>query len=191
MGQDPDIEAPNNELTYSIIDGDTDGAFAISDAGAITVNGDNKIDFETTAVYTLTVQVADGGNPSLTDTQDITVNVNDVNEAPTLENTTLQVSENSVNGANVGDITGEDPDTTVPFNTLTYSITDGDTDGAFAISDAGAITVNGDNKIDFETISSYELIVTVADGGTPALIGTATIMVNVTDVNPDFDGSYS
>ena len=191
MGQDPDIEAPNNELTYSIIDGDTDGAFAISDAGAITVNGDNKIDFETTAVYTLTVQVADGGNPSLTDTQDITVNVNDVNEAPTLENTTLQVSENSVNGANVGDITGEDPDTTVPFNTLTYSITDGDTDGAFAISDAGAITVNGEDKIDFETISSYELIVTVADGGTPALIGTATIMVNVTDVNPDFDGSYS
>ena len=193
MGQDPDIEAPNNELTYSITDGNTDGAFAISDAGAITVNGDNKIDFETTAVYTLTVQVADGGSSdevtdggtsALTDTATITVNVTDVNEAPTLEDETLQVSENSVNETVVGTITGEDQDTTAPNNVLTYSITDGNINEAFAISSStGEITVNGEDKIDFETISSYELIVTVADGGSSVLIGTATITVNVNDVN--------
>ena len=184
MGQDPDTEAPNNELTYSIIDGDTDGAFAISDAGEITVNGDNKIDFETTAVYTLTVQVADGGTSALTDTATITVNVNDVNEAPTLENTTLQIAENSANEMAVETITGEDQDTTAPNNVLTYSITDGNINEAFAISSStGEITVNGEDKIDFETISSYELIVTVADGGNPSLTDTATITVNVNDVN--------
>ena len=183
MGQDPDIEAPNNELTYSITDGNTNEAFAISDAGEITVNGDNKIDFETISSYELIVTVADGGTPALTDTATITVNVNDVNEAPTLADEIFELLENLVDGASVGDIMGQDPDIEAPNNELTYSITDGNTNEAFAISDAGEITVNGDNKIDFETISSYELIVTVADGGTPALTDTATITVNVNDVN--------
>ncbi len=185
MGQDPDIEAPNNELTYSITDGNTDGAFAISSStGEITVNGEDKIDFETTPFYTLTVQVDDGGSSALTDTATIMVNVTDVNEAPTLEDVTLQIAENSVDEMAVETITGEDQDTTAPNNVLTYSIIDGDTDGAFAISSStGEITVNGEDKIDFETTPFYTLTVQVADGGAPVLIGTATIMVNVTDVN--------
>ena len=298
--QDPDIEAPFNSLTYSITSGNTNDAFAISNTGTITVNGDGKIDFETTAIYTLTVTVADGGSPALTGTATITINVNDVNEAPTntapvitsqngedtfaltlneniqtvatiiatdvdanttlsyslsghdsgvyditqggvltfkvdyipnyemprddrnglrtngnqgywtlvtvsdglltdeilikvtiqdvneaptLADTTLQISENSINGASVGDITGQDPDAAAPNNSLTYSITGGNTNDAFAISNTGAITVNGDGKIDFETTETYTLTVRVADGGSPALTDTATITINVNDVN--------
>lgn len=71
-----DVDSP--ALTYSITGGNDAGRFAIDSAtGALTLAA--ALDYETTTSYVLTVQVSDG---TLTDTQQITVNVTDV-----LENT--------------------------------------------------------------------------------------------------------
>ena len=89
---DPDA---GDTLSYAITGGDPGGAFAIDSAtGEITVADSSQLDFETSPVFNLTVTVTDAGG--LTDTAAVTVNVTDVNEAPTvsLQNTITLLSEN-------------------------------------------------------------------------------------------------
>ena len=289
-----DVDA-GTTLTYSITAGNTNDAFAIGSAtGAITVNGENKLDYETTPSYSLTVSVSDGdlaGTATVTITVtdieemvtftvtvsvvdtgsgliaepisdlvvsqipentaytatpatagatpigavtwalsgddataftidatsgmvrmigrdfeapvdadnnnvylatiiatdsasnvaniDIAITVTDTNEAPTITGTTMfTIAENAGDGAMVGTIIGADVDA---GTTLTYSITAGNANDAFAIGSAtGAITVNGQNKFDYETTPAYLLTVTVSDS---SLEATATVTINVEDVN--------
>ena len=151
-------------LTYTLSTHDV-ALFEITDAGVLNFKTDyipdyenprnsrGKIDEEADQEYSVLVTVSDGVS---TDKQKITVTIADANDAPTLADTTLQIAENSANETVVETITGEDQDATAPNNVLTYSITDGNTDVAFAISSStGAITVNGEDKIDFETTASY------------------------------------
>ena len=162
-------------LTYSMTAGNA-GVFALDSAtGVITVSGDHPLDYETTPSYSLTVAVSDG---SLTATATVTINVTNVNEAPTITSSTFTIAENAGDGATVGTITGTatDADTT-----LTYAMTAVNAGHAFALDSAtGAITVNGNNKLDHETTPSYSLMVTVSDG---SLEATATVTITVTDID--------
>ena len=75
---DPD---PGQSLTYSIAGGNTNGAFAIhASTGKITVANSVALDFETTPVFSLTIQVLDNGVPNLLDKQVVTVNLTDIVE---------------------------------------------------------------------------------------------------------------
>jgi hypothetical protein len=68
---------PGDVLTYSILSGNTGGAFAInSSTGQITVANSAAVDFETNPTFSLTVQVKDQTN--LTDTAIVTVNLNNL-----------------------------------------------------------------------------------------------------------------
>ncbi len=68
-GSDPDT---GNTLTYSLLAGNTGGAFAIDSAsGQLTVA--NSAALGATPVFDLTVQVQDNGSPALTDTATVTV----------------------------------------------------------------------------------------------------------------------
>ena len=182
----------NSTPTYSLSDHDS-GVYDITQGGVLSFKSDYIPNYEmprdesgdrtdiNNQVYKTVVMVSD---ETEMDKIEIRVTIQDVNEAPTITSSnTFTVAENSTNGVIVGDITSQDPDIEAPFNSLTYSITSGNSNDAFAISNTGTITVNGDGKIDFETTPSYTLIVEVADGGSPALTGTATITVNVNDVN--------
>ncbi len=67
----------DDPLTYSILSGNTNDAFAISSTtGELTVNASTALDFETTPVFNLTVQ-ADDGNGGIS-MVDITINLNDI-----------------------------------------------------------------------------------------------------------------
>jgi putative intracellular protease/amidase len=80
MASDPD---QGQTLSYTIVGGNTNGAFAINAAtGAVTVANAAALDFETNPVFTLTVQVTDNGQPALFDTGEITIHLQDVNESP-------------------------------------------------------------------------------------------------------------
>ena len=69
-------------------------------------------------------------------------------------------------------------------NTLSYAITGGNTGSAFAIDSAtGEITVANSAALDFETTPTFNLMVQVTDDGTPNLNDTATVTINVTDLN--------
>ncbi|MFO1002763.1 MAG: cadherin domain-containing protein [Planctomycetaceae bacterium] len=70
-------------LSYSIVSGNTAGAFAINAAtGAITVANAGALDYETNPLFQLEIQVSDDAADSLSDTATITIELQDVVEAP-------------------------------------------------------------------------------------------------------------
>ena len=169
---DPDA---GDTISYAT-GGNADGAFAIDANGQITVANGSLLDHETAPSRTLTVTVTDSGG--LTDTATVTVGVTDVNEAPTAADASFTIAENAGTNAVVGSVTASDPDA---GDTISYAITGGNADGAFAIDANGQITVANGSLLDHETAPSRTLTVTVTDAA--GLTDTATVTVGVTDVN--------
>ncbi|GMH50625.1 hypothetical protein TL16_g00827 [Triparma laevis f. inornata] len=162
---------------------------------------ENKVtfDFETNNVYQTRMIVTDAGtgsHKSLPSSAVVVVYVDDVNEAPYfLPNEELEygrefyVAEDAALGTTVGLAEALDPDTDGDWSAITYSITggnvrfDGD-DPTFAIDPAsGAITVDylKEGGTNLEYPYTYELDVTVEDGG--SLRATTQLTIEVTNTN--------
>lgn len=70
VGQDID----NDQLTYTIVSGNTDDGFAIDETtGVITVNNVDAIDFETNPAFNLQVQVTDSEGQAATSDVDVSL----------------------------------------------------------------------------------------------------------------------
>ena len=163
-------ENPNTDtLTYSLR-GTDGGSFTInSSTGQIKTKDD--LDYETKSTYYVAVFVRDGkdidGNPDTADDNsiDVIINVTDVNEAPAFDSglpTSLNVVENAAAGVDIGNpLSATDPDNDSAFNTLTYSLDEGD-GAAFEIDGNGQITTK--DALDKETKSRYRVTVSVTDG---------------------------
>lgn len=167
-------------LTWSIVGGDTGLTFAIDPAtGTLSVFDNAVLDFETNPVFTLTVSVTDG---EFTRSGAVTINLTNVNEPPRFTSAgPFSIAERSPNGSTVGQLTGADPDA---GTTLRFSITGGNTSGAFAIDpDNGTITVANRTALDFAVNPTFALTAQLSDGDR---FVTAQVSVNVVDV-PEFD----
>ncbi|MFN2588456.1 MAG: cadherin domain-containing protein [Actinomycetota bacterium] len=177
-----DEDQPAQSLTYSITGGNALGAFQIgSNTGAITVADTSDLDYETNPTFNLTVKAEDDGSPVEDDSDTITINLNDLNEAPVVNAATLSLAENSPNGTSVGTATFTDQDA---GQTHTFAITGGNTGGAFQINPGtGEITVADTSDVDFETNPTFNLTVEVTDDGSPNQSGSNTVTVNLTNVN--------
>lgn len=190
---------PGTSLNFVITSGNLGGVFNInSGSGEIFVAG--KLDYEplpTDKKYTLSVLAADNGNPALSATATVTINVRDVNEPPFIrQNQIFAVDENANNGTVVSQqipggspvdhVIASDPDAG-SAGTLSYSIVSGNDEGRFTIdATTGQIKVVNNTTVgplDFETRQVYNLIVKATDGGTSPLSDTANIVVNVRDIN--------
>ncbi|QQL43871.1 cadherin domain-containing protein [Sulfuriroseicoccus oceanibius] len=166
-----DVDA-GDSASFAITSGNTGGAFAVDAAGNITTA--TALDYETTSSYALVVTVTDNGG--LTDTAALNVNVTNVNEAPVATDGSGSLAEDATVGSAVATVAVSDPDA---GDSASFAITSGNTGGAFAIDTAGNITTA--TALDYETTSSYALVVTVTDGG--GLTDTAAVNVSVTNVN--------
>jgi hypothetical protein len=179
IATDPDA---GQTLTYSIISGNTNNAFAInSTTGTLTVNTSSALNYEVITTFGLTVKVQDNGEGNLYSQAMVTVNLTNVNENPNISNQTFSIAENSPNGQQVGVVVATDPDA---GQTLTYSIISGNTNNAFTINSAtGALTVNNTSALNYEVITSFGLTVRAQDNGQGNLYSQATVSVNITEVN--------
>jgi VCBS repeat-containing protein len=180
---DPDA---GQTLAFAITAGNESGAFAINPGtGEITVAG--ALDYEMQAQHVLGVTVTDNHVPALADTATITINITGVNEAPVAQDAPFAVVENSPAGTAVGTVTAGDPDAGQP---LAFTISAGNESGAFAINPGtGEITVAG--ALDYETQTQHVLTVAVTDDHVPALSDTATITIDLTDVNESLQAFYA
>jgi hypothetical protein len=113
---------------------------------------------------------------------EVSIGVNDgTNTAPTVNDDSFAVDENSASGTSVGTVSASDPD---PWDSLTYGITAGNTGTAFAIDDStGEITVDDSGALDYEMTPSFNLTVVVTDTGN--LTDSASITITVNDANDD------
>lgn len=98
-----------------------------------------------------------------------------------VQDQTFSVVENSAVGTVVGTVVAGDPD---PASPLSYAITAGNTNSAFAINAAtGQITVSNPAALNFEVTPTFALTVTVTDSTIPETSDSATMTINLTDIN--------
>ncbi|KLU01377.1 other cellular organization [Rhodopirellula islandica] len=148
-------------FTYSIvsIDGSTtDTTFAISGNSLVATE---TFDFETKSSYSVVVRTTDQGGLSFDQT--FTINVDDINEAPTaIALSDDSIADDSVSGTVVGSFTTTDVDAS---DTFTYSLVSGTGD-----TDNASFTIVGNElrtatTIDFDTQSSYSIRIQTSDSG--------------------------
>ncbi|ALW84057.1 hypothetical protein AUC43_02430 [Hymenobacter sedentarius] len=166
-------DADNATLTYSLTD-DANGRFVIdATTGVVTVANRAGLDFEVATSYTITAQATDG---SLTSSAAFVINVSDVNEAPVVANQSYTTQEDGAAGTVVGTVLATDPDA---GQALTYTLTAGNTNGAFALV-GNQLQVANSAALDYAATPSFALTVSVTDNGTPTLASTATLTVTLT-----------
>ena len=165
--EDPD----GDEVTYAISGTDIN---INSVSGVISFA--SAPDFESKSSYSATITATDGTNPT---TQDITVNITNINEAPSVTSSNTFTVEENVTA--IGAVTASDPE----GDAITYSI-----EVLYPSSDSPAITINGSTgaiafveAIDFDTSGDeYYTKVTVTDG---VLSSTSEMWVYVTNTNDE------
>lgn len=191
------LDADGDLLQYQIIGGNEAGAFTIHPVtGEIVVTNSSLLDFETKTTYSLLVQASDeivpvtlspyalitslfANSPIDSDIATITINVTDLNDnRPVPQGFSATIDENTVNGTIVGNVTATDADAGSQF---TYSITAGNSEGAFAIdATSGEVTVANTSKLDYETIKNFTLTVQVSDGSNTE---DTTVTIELSNLN--------
>ena len=163
------VDPEDGQLTYTL-SGEGSENFTIDENGNITST--SLLDYETAASYTFFINVSDGVH---TTTNVITIVVADVNEAPSLSSTLAQDSfdENIASGTSIASVSASDPES----GSLTYSLS-GTGSNLFSIDANGNITLTG--GLDYESATSYDLVITVSDGVNQT---SETITISVADVN--------
>jgi Ca2+-binding RTX toxin-like protein len=165
-------EEGNGVGNWTITGGTGASLFSINKfTGEVTSTA--SFDFETKGSYTLTVQASDtSGLQSKVET--LTVNVKDVNEAPTAgAAATASVAENT---AAVGTFAAADVDA---GDALTYTLTGADA-AKFNVAAGGVVTFKAAPNFEVDA-KSYSINVVATDKA--GLSSTQAVTVNVTDVN--------
>jgi len=168
-----------NTITYSFSGGNVNKAFDINPTtGEITVRRAFAIDFETLATFTLRVQATD--NHGAFRKANVIVNLNDINDTPSISPQNLFVTPLAVNGTVVGNAMATDQDT---GDTLTYSITGGNIGKAFAVDAmTGNITLIKASVLDPMILPVYNLTIQATDNH--GAFRKAVMSINVSNQKP-------
>lgn len=152
--------------------------FSISSSGVLTTKV--KLDYdEAPHDYSVQISISDGVN---SDNAVVEVQVTDVNDnSPvfTSSSVTESVPEDAEVGFNVTVVPATDKDSS--FNKeIRYSLRGGE--GRFSIDPvSGMVSVAG--SLDRETKAEYNLLVVAEDQGRPVRSATASLLVQVSDIN--------
>ena len=175
-------------LTATDVDANTTFAYTLggTDAASFGIVGttgqirtSTALDYESKTSYSVTVTASDG---SLSDTIAVTINVTNVNEAPSFASTTASrsISENTASGQNIGNaVSATDVDANT---TLTYTLGGDDASSFSIVSTSGQLQTSA--ALDYETKNAYSVTVTAADGtGEGSLSTSIPVTITLTDAN--------
>lgn len=193
-------EGANGEVRYKLLT-DTDDFTVNAATGTLTVAA--TLDRETHDVYELRVAASDrtGTPPCLTSEALVRVTIDDVNDnAPRFAHygagvVTVKVREDVPVGTVVATLDAADPDLgaggQVVYSLVVGAGGDIDADAPFLV-DRLSGTLRVAAPLDFEERQLHTVVVRARDRGTPPLSSTATVVVEVVDVDenlhaPRFD----
>uniref|UniRef100_H0XU15 Protocadherin alpha 2 n=1 Tax=Otolemur garnettii TaxID=30611 RepID=H0XU15_OTOGA len=184
-------EGSNSELVYSLssdVSSTIQTKFNIDpSSGEIRTKG--KLDFEEAKFYEIQVTATDKGTPSMSGHCKISLKLVDINDnTPEVSITSLSlpIPENASPGTVIALIRVSDRDSG-NNGQVTCSLT---THVPFKLVSTfkNYYSLVLDSALDRESVSAYELVVTARDGGLPSLWATATVSVEVADVNDNAPG---
>ena len=171
-------EDAGDSLSYSL--GGADGAnLSISNSGVITFN--SPPDYEAKNQYSIEVIVSDG---NLSASQSITINIQNINEAPFFDGLASSLSYDENATTNLLDLSEftSDPETCTVF---TFSLSGADAN-AFEISNSTACDQTNNGVItfkqipDYETKNVYSISVTASDGTNTV---SQALTINIQDLD--------
>ena len=164
---------------WAITAGNSDGVFAInSSTGEITIADTTNLNHEVADQYTLTIEVSDG---VATVNETVTIDINDVNEAPTFTSTA---------------ITSATEDVFYSYLITANDVDDGDTPSFSAITLPAWLTLvdNGDGTATLSgtptnsEVGGHSVDIQISDGSLTANQAFTVTVVNVND-DPVFTSS--
>ncbi|XP_064273500.1 protocadherin-23 isoform X2 [Passer domesticus] len=178
----------NGETEYSIVSGNENATFLIDSARGILATN-TGLDYENTSSYRLVVQAADKGNPRLSATTIVRIQVLDVNDnAPVVQPLgEVEVPENALPGFIVTQVSASDADSR-PALQFGF-IYDNSPEMKFAIDQhTGVITVV--EPLDFEETAVYTLHIIVSDSVHQTEAELTILVLDINDNPPMFTQDF-
>ncbi|XP_024879658.1 fat-like cadherin-related tumor suppressor homolog isoform X4 [Temnothorax curvispinosus] len=180
-------DEPNAKLRFYLT-GDNNDKFSLDkETGVLKTVG--QLDRETQAKYSLTAHVQDRDKPTWECSSQLEILVSDLNDnAPkfTMSTYSSTLPEDVEIGTLVTKVHATDNDIGINRK-IRYEFIDS-ADGHFLIAaDSGIVTLA--KPLDRETKAMYNVTIQALDQGTPQLMGVASLIVNVQDINdnpPEF-----
>jgi surface protein len=161
----------DSEITSYTLLGIDKSLFSISTSGLLT--SATSFDYETKNKFDLTVLATNDTGDSAEVT--LIINIIDMDDnAPVLNNTTLNINENTENGVIIGTITLQSSGS--PITAYTLSGTDS---GLFHINNNGLLTVDG--AYDYEALNIYFINVTATN--IYGISNPVVVTIHINDVN--------
>lgn len=187
-----DLDYGVNDIQEYSISGDTDKFKLLisndnNDDKELRLELVGELDRELNDFYSIVVTAIDGGEPRLSGSMQVSVNVADVNDnSPSFTKAVYykEVPENTAIGTMVLKVSATDPDAG-PNGQVTYSFFDQTAKSygsIFRVEPSTGQIFTKDN-LDYESVKSYSLTVQAKDGGIGSLPTFAKAIINVTDVN--------
>ncbi|XP_076878615.1 protocadherin-12 isoform X2 [Brachyhypopomus gauderio] len=182
---------PNGEVQAHIQQGS--GPFRLKqihgDNYMIITNG--SLDREQQMEYNITLLARDNGVPSLSCVRHLTVHVLDENDnAPVFSKTHYKgvFKENNIPGSHILTLVARDVDLDLSGR-VSYSIRESNElespTASFSVHpNSGAVSAQ--QSLDYEESPTYSFIVEATDHGFPPLTGSATVIIEVQDVNDNY-----
>ena len=179
---DPDSAGNNSEVSFSVRMDFTSGMFQLDEETGLVTFVYGTLNRETRPSYDLLIRASDHGSPPQHTDANLTISILDANDFnPVLDQSFYNpdIAENVPIGTPV--IIVEVSDMDVGTNAeLRYSII---YSAYFAINATTGTIFTTNDSFDFESTTSYTLIIFVTDLGAPPRNTTATVRVEITDFN--------
>eukprot|EP00794_Sanderia_malayensis_P006804 gene6804-7572_t len=176
-------------LTFQIISGNEEGNFQLEKFGENNYffKVVTKLDREKTSKYVLRFQASDDGNPQLTSSYTLVVNVTDKNDnKPVFKQSVYSgnITEGCPLGTYVADPIAVDVDLGLNSK-ITYSILSGNERNWFKISSFSGLITTNSADIDYDALTDPFMLLHILakDQGTPSLNSTAILNITIQDVN--------
>lgn len=174
----------DGEVTYSLLQS---SAFT-ADPNTGEVISTRILDAERETRHVLTVLAVDGGSDPerRTATYTLTINIGNLNDvAPVCTKSSYNLSVPETLPwpmMSLANFSCTDLDVATPNNDLVFTITNATVGGIFGVNpDVGNFYILPHvANLDWESTPSYEVTITVSDGGTPPLTTTISVTVHVT-----------
>lgn len=174
----------SDSYTYELSGADAESFEIVS--SSLKLKDSISANYEVKNSYAITITSTDSGG--LTTSEDFSLTVNDINDAPSaIEVSNLQTDENSI-GALLDSIVITDED--AASETYSYEISGDDADSFEVVE--GQLKVKSDVSLDYETKASYSITLTATDSTNLSISEDLTITAtNLNDNAPIFTSASS